>query len=539
MLISFLVVLGLFSVRELGVDLFPRADPATVSISVNVPGASAEEMTTQFILPLEEAVNTISGLDTVNSQASEGNARITCQFVLEREIEGAAQDVREKVAGAMKNLPPNTLPPVIQKADPDAESILSFIVGSDKSLRETTEIADKQIKRVLETVDGVGAVTLTGSRPREIRIFADAEKMNAYGITITQLQQAIQRENVEVPGGSIVRGTNELSVRTLGRVDAPSQFGDIIVANTNGSPIRVNDIGRVEDSFAEPTNWNVLNDRESVRLDVRRQSGTNTVEVIDDVKDKLEQIQKTLPPGVEMKILQDKSVFINASVAALKEHLLFGSLLASLIVLLFMRNWRLVLIASLAIPTSIIASFTLIKAMDFTLNNMTLLGLTLAVGIVIDDAIVVLENIYRYLEEKHYDVKTACIEATKEITLAVVATTLSLVIIFVPIAFMTGYARRYVNQFGWTMAFSVLVSMLVAFTLTPMMSSLMLKRIDRKRGKDGEEPEEHSSRDSGVFGKMSRSYGRLLAWSLDHRLIVGLVSLAVFASVIPLNSWVG
>jgi hydrophobe/amphiphile efflux-1 (HAE1) family protein len=539
MLISFLVVLGLFSFRDLGVDLFPRADPATVTVSVNVPGASAEEMTTQVILPLEEAVNTISGLDTVNSQTSEGTARITCQFVLEREIEGAAQDVREKVAGAMKNLPPNTLPPVIQKADPDAESILSFIVGSDKSLRETTEIADKQIKRVLETVDGVGAVTLTGSRPRQIRIFADAEKMNAYGITITQLQQAIQRENVEVPGGNIVRGTNEVSVRTLGRVDAPSQFGDIIVANTNGSPIRVNDIGRVEDSFAEPTNWNVLNDRESVRLDVRRQSGTNTVQIVDAVKDKLEEIKKTLPPGVELKILQDQSVFINASVAALKEHLLFGSLLASLIVLLFMRNWRLVLIASLAIPTSIIATFTLIKAMNFTLNNMTLLGLTLAVGIVIDDAIVVLENIYRYLEEKHYDVKTASIEATKEITLAVVATTLSLVIIFVPIAFMTGYARRYVNQFGWTMAFSVMVSMLVAFTLTPMMSSLMLKRIDRKRGKDGELEEEHSSRDSGVFGKMAKSYGRLLAWSLDHRAIVALVSIAIFASVIPLNSWVG
>ena len=301
----------------------------------------------------------------------------------------------------------------------------------------------------------------------------------------------------------------------------------------------MNDIGRVEDSFAEPTNWNVLNDRESVRLDVRRQSGTNTVEIVDAVKEKLEQIQKTLPPGVELKILSDQSVFINASVAALKEHLLFGSLLASLIVLLFMKNWRLVLIASLAIPTSIIATFTLIKAMNFTLNNMTLLGLTLAVGIVIDDAIVVLENIYRYLEEKHYDVKTASIEATKEITLAVVATTLSLVIIFVPIAFMTGYARRYVNQFGWTMAFSVMVSMLVAFTLTPMMSSLMLKRIERKRGKDGEPEEEHISRDSGVFGKMSKSYGRLLAWSLDHRAMVALVSLAIFASVIPLNSWVG
>ena len=265
-------------------------------------------------------------------------------------------------------------------------------------------------------------------------------------------------------------------MRTLGRVDAVNQFGEIIVANVNGSPIRVKDVGDVEDTFADPTTWNMIDSKQSVKLDVRRQSGTNTVEIVDLVKGKLEEIRKTLPTGVDIRIISDQSVFINASIAALKEHLLWGSLLASLVVLIFLRNFRSVVIASLAIPTSIIATFTLLKWMDFTLNNMTLLGLTLAVGIVIDDAIVVLENIVRYIEVKHYVPKTAAIEATKEITLAVVATTLSLVIIFVPIAFMTGYAKRYVNQFGWTMAFSVLVSMLVGFTLTPMLSSLLLKR---------------------------------------------------------------
>jgi HAE1 family hydrophobic/amphiphilic exporter-1 len=554
MMITFLVVLGVFSFRDLGVDLFPKADPATVTINVRLPGATSEEVTTQVVLPLEEAVSTISGLDELSSQATEGSARITCKFVLEREIESAAQDVREKVAGALRGLPQNILPPVIQKADPDADPVISLVVAGAGSLRETTEIADKQIKRVLETVDGVGEVGMTGARERQIRIFADAEKLNAYGITISQVQRAIQNENVEIPGGRIIRGESEMGVRTLGRIDAFNQFGDVIVANVNGTPIRVNDLGRVEDGFAEPRTWNSLEGKQAVTLDVRRQSGTNTVKIIGEVKKKIEQIKKTLPAGVTLRVIRDQSVFINASVSSLEEHLLFGSLLASLVVLFFIRSLRSVLIAAVAIPTSIIATFTLLKAMDFTLNNMTLLALTLAVGIVIDDAIVVLENIVRYIEEKHYEPKRAAIEATKEITLAVVATTISLVIIFVPIAFMTGYARRYVNQFGWTMAFSIMVSMLVSFTLTPMLSSRMLKRVAAKRGDkatggqaagldDAGSPEpaaeDHTSKDSRFFGWVDRLYGRLLTWSLDHRMAVVAVAGATFALTFPLNAMVG
>jgi hydrophobic/amphiphilic exporter-1 (mainly G- bacteria), HAE1 family len=558
MLISFLVVLGVFSFRDLGVDLFPKADPATVTISVRLPGATSEEVTTQVVLPLEEAVSSISGLDELNAMVTEGSARIMCKFVLEREIESAAQDVREKVAGALRSLPPNILPPVIQKADPDSDPVISIVVAGDRNLRETTEIADKQIQRVLETVDGVGEVSMTGSRERQIRIYADAEKLNAHGITISQLQRAIQSENVEVPGGRIIRGESEMGVRTLGRLDAISQFGDIIVANVNGAPVRMSDVGRVEDSFAEPRTWNSIDGKQAVSLDVRRQSGTNTVKIIDAVKKKLEDIKKTLPPGVTVRIIRDQSVFINASVSSLEEHLLFGSLLASLVVLLFIRNLRSVIIAAVAIPTSIVATFTLLKAMDFTLNNMTLLALTLAVGIVIDDAIVVLENIVRYIEEKHFEPKRAAIEATKEITLAVVATTLSLVIIFVPIAFMTGYARRYVNQFGWTMAFAVMVSMLVSFTLTPMLSSRMLKRLAQKRGSAPPDEEtaaaseppvegaptashqgDHTSKDARFFGWMDRAYGRLLGWSLSHRAVVIAIALATFALTFPLNALVG
>ncbi|MGE5126316.1 MAG: efflux RND transporter permease subunit, partial [Betaproteobacteria bacterium] len=532
MLIAFLVVLGLFSFRELGVDLFPRADPATVNISVRLPGATPEEMTTQVVLPLEEALSTISGLDELTSTATEGSARIRCQFVLEREIESAAQDVREKIAGALRNLPPNILPPIVQKADPDSDPVLTLVVAGERSLRETTEIADKRIKRVLETVDGVGAVSLTGARLRQIRVLADADKLAAYGLTIIDVERAIQNENVEVPGGTIVRGDSELGIRTLGRLDAVSQFGDVIVKNVGGSPVRIRDLGRVEDGFGEPRSWNMLEGRQAVSLDVQRQSGTNTVKIIDAVKARLAQIQKPRPPGLPLRVIRDQSVFINASVSSLEEHLLFGSLLASVVVFLFIRNLRSVLIAALAIPTSVIATFTLLKAMDFTLNNMTLLALTLAVGIVIDDAIVVLENIVRYLEEKGFEPRAAAIDATREITLAVLATTLSLVIIFLPIAFMSGYARRYVNQFGWTMAFAILVSMLVSFTLTPLLSSRLLKR--RPVG-----PGQLASKEWPFFASIDRAYARVLEWSLDHRRAVMAAALGTFLLAFPLNALVG
>src|SRR5215813_7964718 len=256
MLVTFLVTLGIFSFRELGVDLFPRADPATVNITIRLPGATPEEVTTQVVMPIEEALSSLAGLDELSAMTTEGATRITVRFVLERGIEDAAQDVREKVAGALRDLPPNILPPVIQKSDPDSDPVISVVVAGAGGLRETTEIADKRIKRVLETVDGVGEVSLTGARLRQIRVFADADKLAAYGLTVLDVERAIQNENIEVPGGTIVKGDAELGVRTLGRLDAVSQFGDIIVKNVASSPVRVSDLGRVEDSFAEPRTWN-------------------------------------------------------------------------------------------------------------------------------------------------------------------------------------------------------------------------------------------------------------------------------------------
>jgi hydrophobic/amphiphilic exporter-1 (mainly G- bacteria), HAE1 family len=545
MLVSFLLVLGIFSFRDLGVDLFPKADPASVTVLVSLPGATPEEVNSQVVLPLEEAISSVSGMDELTTQATEGVARVSCKFTLERDLNGAAQDVREKVATAMRNLPPNVLPPVITKVDPDQAPVFSILVVGSGSLRETTEVADKVVRRALETVDGVGAVALTGGRLRQIRVFADAEKLNAYGITINQFESAIQNENVEVPGGTLRRGDSELGVRTLGRMQTPGEFNDIIVASVNGAPIRIKDVGHVEDSYPEQTTWDFVHGREAVTLSVQRQFGANTLEVIGAVKKKLQGIEATLPPGISIEVLRDNSTYIKASVSSLEEHLLFGALLASLVVLLFIRNLRSVIIAALAIPTSIIATFTLLKVMDFTLNNMTLLGLTLAVGIVIDDAIVVLENIVRYIEEKDFEPRQAAIEATKEIMLAVMATTLSLVIIFVPIAFISGYARRYLNQFGWTMAGAVLVSMLVSFTLTPMLCSRLLQRIGRKRGQADTDQQgsagktARATKDIAFFAWIDRSYGRMLQWSLGHRWVVILVALGTFALTFPLNSLVG
>ncbi len=530
MLIAFLVVLGVFSFQKLGVDLFPRSDPATVYVSTQLPGATPEELTSQVILPLEEAVASVSGIDEMRAVVTEGNGNIIVTFVLEKDIAQATEDVREKVSGVLRNLPPNLLPPVVQKADPDSDPVITLVMAGKRSPRELTEIADKQIRRALETVDGVASITISGGQSRQVNVFLDINKLSGYNLTAQDVRSALQNENVEAPGGRIVRGASELGVRTLGRVDRVEDFNGMIVKNASGSPIRLRDLGYVEDGMAEKRSFAEYKGTPAVIMEVRRQTGENTVQTVEGVKKRLLTLQKELPPGVSIEAIKDQATYIKASVAALEEHLVLGSLFASLIVWLFIRDWRSVLISSIAIPTSIITTFTLLKAMDFTLNSMTLLGLTLAVGIVIDDAIIVLENIYRFIEEKDMPPMEAAVRATKEIALAVVATTISLVIIFVPIAFMTGYARRFVNQFGWTMAFSIIVSMLVAFTLTPALSARLLKKKSPGRGKPKQD---------GHNGFFDRAYVAVLGWSLNHRFAIVALCLAVFGSTFVVNRYVG
>jgi HAE1 family hydrophobic/amphiphilic exporter-1 len=530
MLISFLTVMGLFSFFQLGVDLFPRSDPATVYVRTLLPGASPEEMTSQVVMPLEEAIASVSGIDEMRAIVAEGTANIIVTFVLEKDIGEAAEDVREKVAGAMRQLPPNVLPPVVQKADPDNDPVITLAVSGDRPVRELTEIADKQIRRALETVNGVAGVDVSGGLYRQINIFLDLNKLSGYNLTAQDVEQALRSENVEAPGGRIVRGATEVGVRTLGRVENIEQFNNIIVKNVAGAPIRIRDVGYAEDGMLEKRTFAYFNGKPGVGMEIRRQTGTNTVEVADGILARLSEFEKSLPAGVKIDIIRNQATYIRASVAALEEHLVLGSLLASLIVWLFIRNWRTVLISSIAIPTSIITTFTLMRAMGFTLNSMTLLGLTLAVGIVIDDAIIVLENIYRHIEEKQVPPMKAAVQATREIALAVMATTLSLVIIFVPIAFMSGYAKRYLNEFGWTMAFAILVSMLVAFTLTPTLSARILKR----RSNGG-----HAQHGVHKGGLMDRNYVRVLDWSLHHRWAIIGVAVLTFASTFVVYRFIG
>jgi len=531
MLILFLTVMGVFSFMQLGVDLFPRSDPATVFVRVQLPGASPEEVTSQVVMPLEEAIASVSGIDEMRSMVSEGSANIVVTFVLERNIGEATEDVREKVSGAVRQLPPNILPPVVQKADPDSDSIITVAVSGQRPVRELTEIADKQIRRAIETVDGVASVDINGGRYRQVNVMLDLDKMSGYNLTAQDVSRALQSENVESPGGRMVRGPSEVGVRTLGRVSEVDQFNRIIIKNVNGAPIRVSDVGYAEDGMAEKRTFAYYKDTPAVILEVRRQAGTNTVKVVEGIQARLQSLQGELPAGVKLDVVKESARFIKASVEALEEHLLLGSLLASLIVWLFIRDMRTVVISAIAIPTSIITTFTLMRAMDFTLNSMTLLGLTLAVGIVIDDAIIVLENIYRHIEEKNLPPMEAAVRATKEIALAVMATTLSLVIIFVPIAFMTGYAKRYLNQFGWTMAFSIMVSMLVAFTLTPTLSARLLKK------RTGTAQQKAHGAHKGGF--LDRLYVAVLGWTLNHRWVIVSLAVATLLSTFVVYRYIG
>ncbi|MGH9339641.1 MAG: efflux RND transporter permease subunit [Acidobacteriota bacterium] len=529
MLILSLVVLGIASYRELGVDLFPKVEFPTVVVSVTLEGAGPEEMETQVTKPIEEALNTISGLDELRSISSEGLSLTFATFVLERDIDSAAQDVRDKVSRVMNQLPLGIDPPVIEKADPDATPIMIIAVSGNRSLREITKIAQDRIKEPLESIAGVGSIEVLGGREREIQIYVDPEKLRAYGLTLDQVRSAVRAQNVEVPGGRIDLTDRELVLRTMGRLPRVSDFQHLIVAYKNDSAIKLSDIGRIEDGVLEPRSISRLDGRNAVSLLVRKQSGTNTVEVADLVEANLAELTAGIPAGMTAELVRDASLFIRRSVEELMFHMMLGGLLASLVVLLFMRNWRSALIAAVSIPTSLIATFTLMRIMDFTINNMTLLGLTLAVGIVIDDAIVVLENIFRHVEEENEEPKSAAITATREIGLAVTATTMSLVVIFLPVGFMSGIIGRFFSSYGLTMAFAILVSLLVAFTLTPMMCSILIRRHSRGA----------TSRETLLFRGLDRSYGALLNWSMRHRLAIVGLSLLIVLSTIPLAMWVG
>ena len=527
MLILFLVVMGLDSYRKLGVDFFPKVEFPIVTITTTLRGAAPEEVESQVTKRIEEAVNTVSGIDDLSSISAEGTSFVTVQFVLEKDADVAAQEVRDKVARVLPQLPEDADPPVVDKLATDASPIVNVVVSSPRDLRETTKLVDDRIKKNLESLPGVGQVRFVGERQRQIQVWLDTDRMFAYHLNVDQVRNALRAQNVEIPGGNLQQGPRETSLRTLGRIERPQDFKRVIVGN-QGSPVRVGDIADVVDGFEEVRSLARLDGVPAVVLEIRKQSGTNTLEVIKTVKDRIEEFRKFLPPDIKLSYTRDQSEFIEESFHAVEEHLILGGVLAGVIVLLFMRSWRSTLIAAIAIPTSIVSTYTLMNMMGFTLNQITMLGLVLMVGIVIDDAIVVLENIFRFMEERHLPPVQAAIMGTRDIGLAVMATTLSLVIIFLPVAFMPGIVGRFMSSFGFTAAFAIMVSLLVSFTLTPMLCSRFLKI-----GHTGE------TKDTWLFRAMALPYRSMLLWSLRHRWVVALGCLLVMASSAPLFMKIG
>ena len=528
MIILALVVVGAASYFRLGVDRFPKVDLPTVSIRTDLPGASTEEVETQVSQKIEEVVNTAEGITELRSISGAGKSIIIVTFALSRSIDVATQDVRDRVASVLVKLPRDVRPPVIAKNDNDAAPVMTVAISGDRSLRELTELADKVVKIQVERSSGVGEVRMVGGLLRAINIWIDADRLAAYQIPIAVVREAIARQNSDAPGGNVTLGGREESLRTLGRMVDSRAFEDLVVASVNGAPIRIRDLGRAEDGTKEQRSLARLNGVPTVTLEVRRQSGENTVAVIDGVKKALAKVKPQLPPDVRLEVIRDQSRYIHTALHEINVHLVLGSILACLVVLAFMRSWRSTIIAGIAIPTSVIAAFGMMWALGFTLNSVTMLALVLMVGIVIDDAIVVLENIFRFVEEKKIAPFEAARLATADIGLAVLATTLSLVVIFVPVSFMSSVSGRFLYQFGLTAAVSVLVSLLVSFTLTPMMSARLLRAEDAGHGGDAA-----AKSRQGFYGLIDRSYMWMLTLSMRHRWIIVVISLVVIASSVP------
>ena len=529
-----IAVIGVAGYAQLGVDRFPKLDFPVVQVLTVVPGSAPEEIESDVTDKIEEAVNTISGIDELRSITSEGVSLVYVTFVLDKDIDVAAQEVRDRIATVVPELPLGAETPVISKLDPDASPILFLAVKADKSVRELTEVADKQVRRALENVSGVGQLTIIGGRQRQLNVWVDPVRLRASGVTAAEVQRTIATQNVTMPGGSLDNGPGQVTLRVKGRVTSPEELGELVVRTVDDHPIRVRDVARIEDGEEEAESAALRDGAPAVVLAIRKQSGSNTVQVVDAVRERVAELSKTLPRGYSIEVVRDSSSIIRTSVHAVTEHLVLGALFAAAVVLLFLGNLRSTVIAALAIPISIIGSFALMWIQGFSLNTLTLLALALSVGIVIDDAIVVLENIFRFVEEKGLKPAAAAILATREIGLAVLATTLSLIGVFLPVAFMGGIVGRFLNSFGLTMSFAIAVSLVVSFTLTPMLSSRWLRPV-------GGGPEGRHTQKTvlerlvdGFYLPIERAYERSLRWVMVHRWVVVVACVVALGSIVPL-----
>lgn len=530
MIILGLVVVGAAAYTGLGIDRFPSVDLPTVSVRSSLPGASPEEIETEILEPIEEVVNTVAGIDELRSIAGSGTGVVIATFELGTDIDVAAQDVRDKVFSVLRQLPDDATIPTVSKFDNDSRPVLTMALSGNRTLRELSEIADKIVKVQLERAKGVGEVDINGDIARTINIDVHADRLAALGLSITAIRDAVERENAEIPGGNVTNPWREQNLRTLGRLTTAEEFGNIVIMHANGAPVRLRDVATVTDGSAEQRSVSRLNGTPAVSLAIRRQSGANTIEVIESVKEAIERVRPQLPPGVELTIIMDQSRYIYTALHEINIHLVLGSILAFLVVFAFTRSWRSTVIAGLAIPTSVISTFGMMWVLDFTLNSVTMLALVLMVGIVIDDAIVVLENIFRFVEEKGMHPMEAARQGTAEIALAVLATTLSLAVIFVPVSFMSSISGRFLYQFGITAAVAVMVSLLVSFVLTPTLSARMLgadaaKAASRANG--------HGSR-GGFYYWIDLVYTAMLRFVMRHRLATAVFAVGVMLSAVPI-----
>ncbi|MCE2826893.1 MAG: efflux RND transporter permease subunit, partial [Verrucomicrobium sp.] len=528
MLNLLLIVVGWFAFRQLGVEQIPNVELPIITVSTTLRGASPEEIETGVTQPMEEIINTVEGIEELSSSSREGVSMITAQFFLERNRDLAAQDVRDKVNSILSRLPPGTETPIVDKFEVDATPVFSVAVSSPRDLKELTFLVDRRLKENLETVQDVGAIQMIGARVRAVQVAVDPDRLRQFGLDISDVRRALVEQNVEIPGGRVQQAGREWVLRTLGRMETVEAFERLIIADPGGQPILLGQVARVTDDIEEPRTLSRLNGTNSVTLVVRKQSGSNAVRLIDALKARITELRPVLPPDVELTVIRDQSRFIRRNLGEISFHLVLGMVLVALTVFAFMHDWRSTVIASIAIPTSIVATFALMRVKGYTINNSTMLALTFAVGVVIDDAIVVLENIHRTMEEQGLGALEAALVGTREIALAVLATTLSLVVIFLPLAFMKGRTGMFFSSYGVTVAFAILVSLFVSFTLTPMLAARFLRRsrdeADRLRKAHG-----------GPWMRwLGDRYLGVLRWSLRHRWVVMALSLACVASVWPL-----
>ncbi|MDR0291685.1 MAG: efflux RND transporter permease subunit [Elusimicrobium sp.] len=531
MLSLVVLVLGFMGYFTMGIDMYPNVDVPYVIVQTSLPGSSPEEIETSITKPIEEAVNSVSGIDQLTSQSFEGTSVVIIQFNLEKNADVAAQEVRDKVNQIQASLPDGVQAPIILKLDLGALPVLTIAVSGDRDIIELTEMSKKLIKENIENIRGVGSVNIVGGRLREIHVDVNPFKLYALGIPINDVKKALSEQNVELPGGRVEQPSQEFGLRILGRVTSPLDFSNIFVGMRRGSPIKVSDIGTVDDTgqYERQSTW--LNGRRTVSFEVKKQSGTNTLDVIEGVKAKINQIAPTLPADFSISMLSDQSGSIKESFYSVIEHLVIGAFLAAVVVFVFMGSFKSTIISSLAIPTSIIGSFFFMKQFGFTMNNMTLLGLTVAVGIVIDDAIVMLENIYRHMEEYDKTPLQAALDGSKEITGAIIATTASILVIFLPLAFMSGIVGRFVRSYGITVAVAIFLSGVVALTLTPMLCSKLLKK--------GEKKSFIEIYVTKINGWLVGIYLPALEWALRNRWLMVIFSVLLFLSSLPMLKWVG